>query len=175
MLDHLYNTSLLNIFNGKPRPKEANRFLVSSIIGTSGGDETLVPVDALQPCSAERLTGSPCEQLAAVAADQVPDNCPVHQSHRQFKRTGPLHTAGVRTLLEPRLQKDAQRLGEALAARQRVRLSDRHQLLVAVEFPQVLDIPDPGWVAIIDRACERTAVSAARTPRSRPTNSFQPV
>jgi predicted acylesterase/phospholipase RssA len=37
MLDHLYNKSLRNVFNDKPRPKEEDRFLVSSIIGTSGG------------------------------------------------------------------------------------------------------------------------------------------
>ncbi len=111
-------------------------------------DRTAMGVDAAEPVGAQALPGVALEQRAAVATDQLPDQTPVDQPDAQLARTGPVGAGQRRTLLEPAAQVLLERIHPARIARERPGLCQPHEVQVAIQFPDMLDVAHQ--LAVVD-------------------------
>ena len=92
------------------------------------------------------------EQLRAHAAQQLPGDAPVDEADAELQRADPVGPPAFRALLDPRidLRLDGERISRV--ARERMRLRQQRQVQVPVRLPQVLDVADFAFVAIVDGA-----------------------
>src|SRR5687767_6671685 len=96
-------------------------------------DEMTVLIDRSQPALAHRL---------ALVPEQLPRERPVDQAHRMFEAAGPMRSARVRALFEPRIQQLAAGFRMTLVLRQVPRLRESQQLRMSARLPQIFDVAD---------------------------------
>jgi len=99
-------------------------------------------VDRVEPVGAQALPLFAGEQAARLAADQLPHEAPVDEADSQFQRARPVGPDERWTLVEPAAQLRVQRMQPGDVVRHRPRLRQAHEVQVAVQFPQVLDVAD---------------------------------
>ena len=121
------------------------------------------------------------EHLRTQATEQLPGDAPVDEADAELERADPVGPPALRALLDPGvdLRLDGERV--ARVACQRMGLREHRQVQVPIRFPEVLDVPDFAFVAVVDGASRggrrRRAASAdrdstaadrrARSPRDR--------
>ena len=81
---------------------------------------------------------------------QLPRHRPVGKPDARLERARPVRPESIRAGDEPALELPGERFVVVALPGERVRLRERHELLVAVRLPQVLDVADPLRVAVVE-------------------------
>src|SRR6267378_2648413 len=84
----------------------------------------------------------------------MPGTGPIDKAHRQLERARPMRTPGIRALIEPGQKQAARGFRKARLPREMPCLSECHQLQVAVELPEILDVADDTLVPVVDTLAE---------------------
>src|SRR6185369_219535 len=113
-------------------------------------DEVAVLMNAREPPLAECCACRAVEQRRLRAAEQMPGERPVHQAQRQLEAAAPMRPPPVRTLLEPRIQQQLTTSGELPVPGQMPCLRKGNQLRVPTRLPQILDVADQRFIAIVE-------------------------
>src|SRR5207247_1937580 len=116
--------------------------------GKVAADEQRMPEHGLQPLALQLRPCVVLEHRGRGPADELPRDGPVDEPHAELQRARPVRAQAVRTGREPALQVPPQDVEMTPFAAQRIRLSQRHEMQVAIELPKVLDITDASGIAI---------------------------
>src|SRR5262245_9554037 len=114
------------------------------------GDEMTVLIDRGEPARAEDITRVIGEDRRIQADEQVPRERPVREPHRVLEAAAPVGAERIRALADPGIDESATAERIALIPAQMPRLRQRHELEVPVDFPQVLDVADVPWIAVVE-------------------------
>src|SRR5579862_6761002 len=109
--------------------------------------ETGVLVDRSEPALAQAPAGAVREQLRPGAARELPGDRPVDQADRGLERAAPVRPPPVRAGVEPTREVLPQDLQVFRIAAECVCLREGHQVKMAVQLPEILDLPDPAAIA----------------------------
>src|SRR6185503_20575694 len=85
----------------------------------------------------------------------MPRERPVHQPKGVLETAAPVGAERIRALIEPRLEERSAGLEIALLTGEVPRLRERHQLVMPIDFPQVLDVADDARIAIVEALAEQ--------------------
>src|SRR5690606_327553 len=108
----------------------------------------------------------PAEHGRFRTPDELPGDAPVDQADGELERAGPVGAERVRALRQPGLEKTLQAREVGPVAGQPVRLGQHHQIEMAVDLPEELDVADEPLVAIVETLAEdeRRDPTAFRVP-----------
>src|SRR5262249_6331780 len=117
-------------------------------------DEMTMPVDRLQPAIAKRTSRFSLKDDRAFAAEKKPGERAVHQSDGMLETRTPIDPSWIRALAEPRIEQCPAAKRITLFPRKVICLRERHQLVMSVQLPKVLDVPHQRGVAVVELLTE---------------------
>ncbi len=123
--------------------------------GQMAHDEVHVLVYRPQPLLGEPFPLATFEERRARAADEAVRELPVDEPDAELEGAAPVGAERIRALPYPTRDQPTQMIEIAAVAGQSVRLRERDDLEVAIELPEILDVPDDARVPIVQRLAER--------------------
>src|SRR5205807_1657056 len=112
--------------------------------------ETCVLVDGIEPQPLEVRPAAAGEERRGRAARELPGDRPVDEPDGRLERAAPVRAPPLWTGADPALEVLLENAQIPGFPGQRVALGERHQVQVAIQLPQVLDVPDEAAVAIVE-------------------------
>src|SRR5205085_6155246 len=94
------------------------------------------------------------EHRRCFATQQMPGAGPIDKAYGELKRTCPVRTTGIGTLLQPGRQQATRGAGKPRLAREMPCLRQSDEFEVAVQLPEILDVADDALVSGIDVLAE---------------------
>src|SRR6185437_10485191 len=116
--------------------------------------EMAVLVDAREPARAERRSLIARKDDRLLRTEELPGAGPIDESDRELEARAPVCAERVRTFGEPRVDEPLAAFRKTRLAREMPRLGERHELEVAIHFPQVLYVADRARRVVVECLAE---------------------